>query len=358
MSTLAGWNPSYFITASSGINENGGFGTSAQAPSGLGEYPAVFLTNRPEFNPNQEVLSSDKATSFPFVVQGDNDVERTLGTQSPEASYEFDLDVRSLYIPLVTLLQPSSGNVTTGSGTTKSFQAYSSGKDESVVDKFAYLLRRMDDTNNQEIRGCVANSINITGSEGEVMSCSVDFVGSSYDTTSDSPSGEWSTSDSFKMVSFDDITVKMGMASGTVNEIDVTSVDLSIGNNVVSKYYNNKTIQRYILGNLDISLSLSIPWSDPNVTANKLADWLGVQDDDDDVVEIHIYNGDSVDLSGSPSRGEFGIKMFGALDDTTSADGDEITNEVEITGLKYSSENPLQIELYDEVDRSGFSFPS
>lgn len=351
--TLAGWSPSYFMTLSSGITDNGGFTTaSALGPSGESGYPAVYLTNRPEFNPNQEILSSDKATSFPFPVQGDEDVERTLGTQSPEATYEFDMDVRSLFIPMVTLLQPSSGNVDGTSADVKTISAYTSGVNQSNVDYYAYLFRRLDDSNNQEIRGCIANSVNISGSEGEILTTSVDFTGSQYATTGDTPGngGTWEKSNSFKMISFDDIYVKMGSGISSTQLVDVTDLDLTIGNNVVAKYYNNQTIQRYILGNLEISLSLSMPWSSDAVTASNLADWLGVDGDD---TPIHVQIGTSSGMTEPAARGEFLIDMYGAIDDTTSADGDEITNSVDITGLMYSG-NPFVFKTYDEVDRSNF----
>jgi hypothetical protein len=359
MGIVPSWKQKYFMaldnTGSSGMTL-GAYSSAETTP-----YPVVYLTNKPEFNPNQDILNTDKATGYPYPIDGSNDIERTLGYETPETSYEFELDVPALFIPAVTLLQPSSGEVAKDETNVKTIKAYN---ETAEVSKYAHLFRVLDAEQDEQIMGAIANSITISGAEGEVVTFSVDWSGKEHDQFASSGTnlGSFSGDLSDPLISFDDVHIAIAPSDATLNasdhEIDMMSFELSMNNNNTSRHYNKSTVQRHILGNLDIGLTLTIPFSETNADATQLKSWLESLEN----IQVVITNNDdiTVDPTSGLSNGEFYIKLHASMDTKTTEDNEEVDNTIELTGISYwdesgsSHENPLKIYLKDGVDRTNY----
>lgn len=356
MSVVPSWKQTYFMALDNG--EQGSMTFGSYTSGNANPYPVAYLTNKPEFNPNQDILNTDKATGYPYPIDGTSNIERTLGYETPETSYEFELDVPSLFIPMVTLLQPSSGDVAVSSGEVKPIMAYN---DKTEVDKYAYLFRVLDGEQDEYIKGAVANNITISGSEGEVVTFTVDWSGKEHDQFASSAEnlGSYSGNLSSPLVSFDEVNIGIrASAADTINEIDIMSFELSINNNNTARHYNSKTVSKHILGNLDIGLTLTIPFSETSADATTLKNWLESLEN----IEVIITNGEKdesmITEDTDLEENEFLIKLHASLDTKTTEDNEEVDNTVEMTGISWWDEdsethdNPLKVYLSDGVDRT------
>lgn len=354
MSVVPMWKQQYFM-ALTGTKDSSGMTYGAYSSASTNPFPIVYLTNEPEFNPNQEIINTDKATGFPFPIDGaNNDIERTLGYESPETSYEFEVDPSALFIPFVTLLQPSSGDIFTSG--IKTIEAYD--RSSSTVNWYSHLFRITDTTDDEQILGAVANNITVSGSEGEMATFSVDWSGASHDIfpSSGESMGQYS-GESDQLIAFDDINIAIGEAGNTLYQVNAMSMEFSIANNLTSRHYNNNTVQEHILGNLDISLTLTLPFSETNADSSTMKDWLESLSN----IQVVITNNDEpTDVDGSPAVGEFVFEFYTSTDNKTTESNEELDNTIELSGLSYyaggTHNKPFGLYLNDDVDRLGWSF--
>ena len=362
MSVIAGWSPDYYMEYSSGTTPTSLVRFTTGGTSGLnyvnycfGGYgrnkPEVYLTNTPTFGPGREVNTNDKVTGYPFPLKGGNTtIERDLGDQLVETSYEMQFEPASALIPFVTLLQDTTWeNTATASTKAIKLTAYSSGATVSCS-RYANLLRKIENGGHQLITGAVAKSITVAGSEGEPITISVDWIGASYDGayTESADFPIWTTSHCFKGSMFSDVTVEIDGNS----DVQISGFELTVNNNLVPKRYNNEEVQAFVLGSLEVTGSLTFPWGESNIGDVSALDWFtGLSG-----VTLDIYKDTNyyvTDSTGTTSTDniDFSFSSLIQLDDLKVNAEDEVENEINFTGV-YAGDRPVFFAaFYDNLSR-------
>lgn len=352
MADLARWQPSYYMVAVSGSTTS----VPTAAPNfatGKGTYGAsksiVYVSNEPTFDINQEIISSRKATGRAYLIKGNSAIERFVGVEAPTTTFEADFDAAAAFIPFYTLFQDGTGTIT-GSTYNKVFNVYSS----SSVQRFAHLLRELEGEEDQCIKSAIAQSITVSGEEKGEVKLSVDWLGSDF-VTSGYTVPTWGTGHCQTMTMFRDVKCKFNSTGATDGLIDIVGFDVTIKNNAVPKYYNNATVQKYVLGDLEVTGTLRFPWGETNVTPAVLFDDLTGGTD----FKLTIYKGADLSETSATAAGDWTIILNVEVDDVKTNPDDELTNEVTFTGIyaegiEGSMVDPVTVYLYDGVDRSTY----
>ena len=348
MGDLARWQPSYHMAASSGITYSRDFTlATVPGPYGVGT-TIVYLKNEPPFNPGREIITNRKSTGRAYLTKGGTtSIERITGVEAPTTSFEFDFEAKAAFIPLLTLFQDVTTTLV-ASGITKVFNCYTS----SAVSKYAVLLRTLETIKSQLIKGAIANSVTISGTEGEAVTMSVEWLGADMDGDASSGVTAWAPGDAESFLMFKDITC--GYSDGTTNPtgttVDIVGFDITMTNNAVARHYNNATIQKYILGDFMVEGTLRFPWGATTVGSDTFFTHLNAGTD----FQIAFYKNSYLETSASTTAGEFSILLNVEADDVVTTSDDEITNEVSFTGVYDGTSYPVSIHLNDDCDRRNY----
>ena len=349
MSDRARWQPSYHMVCSTAITHAPSFIAAAvEGPYGTGT-TIVYLKNEPPFNPGREIITNRKSTGNAFLIKGGTTaIERTTGVEAPTTSFEFDFETKAAFIPFVTLFQDVTGTLV-GTGTTKVFNCYTS----STVSEYAALLRVVDVSKSQLIKGAIANSITISGAEGEPVTMTVEWLGADMDGDASSATTAWSAVDAQSFVMFKDITC--GYSAGTTNPtgttVDIVGFDITITNNAVARHYNNATIKKYLLGDLMVEGTLRFPWGATTVGSDTFFTHLNAGTD----FQIALYKTSYLETSASTTNGEFSILLNVEADDVVTTSDDEMTNEISFTGIYDGTSYPISLKMNDNIDRTSYT---
>uniref|UniRef100_A0A6H1ZK83 Tail protein n=1 Tax=viral metagenome TaxID=1070528 RepID=A0A6H1ZK83_9ZZZZ len=337
MADRSNWEQSYYMMLTTGITDSPAF----DANTNIGTYgkniPRVLLSNQPTFEQNREIISSPKAIGRSFVSkEGTISIERLKGKQAPSTTFEMDLDAGGVFIPLMTMFQDSGafGN----DSVEKLFDCYTG----STVGYFANLLRILETGKSQLIKGAIANSITISGNEGEQIKVSVEWMGSDMDY--DASTGATATVSTVlnSAVLFSDLSFDWGDTGASSDLLDISGFDITITNNAISKYYMSDTVSKYLLGQLSISGTLKFPWGETIVGNNLFFTYLNAQTD----FLFSIYNDKNVN-----SAGDFKILINAEVDNVVTGSDDETINEVSFTSIYDGTNYPITISIYDGVSR-------
>ena len=337
MSDLANWQGRYFMFATDSITATGTTNGTYGENKGV-----VYLKNNPAFEPNLELVNNQKSTGYPFPVRsGTTNIERAIGTKAPSVTYEFDFDAGAAYIPLLTLFQ--TANAVTGDTFNKVFAPYSIAQ----VSKYAVLYRQMEDGVNQVIPGAIARSITISGEEGGSVSMSVEWAGSDFLTDNNAtPDFTITDSEGLDFVMFHDLDFAYNTTGTT---IDVVGFEITITNNVFGRHYDNQAIQKWLLGRLEITGTLRFPWGESNIGANTIFQKHLNQED----FIIHIWKGHYL-KDDSGSQGDMTIVLNLQPENITTNTEDEITNELSFSAIYDGTNQPIEIYLYDGINREDY----
>jgi len=342
MSSLTRWGPSYHMIATSAITHSpsfvtgkGSFGTSTSI---------VYTKNDPVFNPNREIISNRKATGNAYLTKAASiPIERLPGVEAPTTSFEIDFETASAYIPLVTLFQEITSTVGT-SAETKVFNCYS-GSDVSC---YAALKRVLENDKCQLIKGAIAQSVTISGNEGEPVTMTVDWLGADMDGDATTGKSTWATTHASTFVMFKDMICAYNASGAT---IDIVGFDLTISNNAVARHYNKATIQKYLLGDLTVEGTLRFPWGADTVGSTAFFTLLNAGT----AFKLWLYKGNDITTHIDSTAGYFTIIVNAEVDDVTTNADDELVNEISFTGIATSTlELPISIALNDNVTRTGY----
>jgi len=341
MTDLTRWKPSYHMVATSAITHSPDFA------SGNGSFGAntsiIYTKNDPVFNPNREIISNRKNTGNAYLTKGGSTaIERLPGTEAPTTSFEIDFETSSAYIPLVTLFQDATGTLV-NSGETKVFNCYSS----PTVSYYAALKRVLENDKSQLIKGAIAQSITISGNEGEPVTMTIDWLGADMDGDASTGVSSWTTSHASNFVMFKDMVCAYNSSSTT---IDIVGFDITISNNAVARHYNNPSIQKYLLGDLTVEGTLRFPWGESNVGSDTFFTLLNAGTD----FSLWLWKGANIIDNVDTTAGYFAIKINAEVDDVTTNADDELANEVSFSGIYDGTNYPIQISMNDGIDRSSY----
>lgn len=116
------------------------------------------------------------------------------------------------------------------------------------------------------IYGAIATSLNISGSEGEVMKASASIQGAGLSTDANNVPNRDASSDTFvsdgvNPFHFSDANFLIYDSSDHKwMRLDVTSFDLTVSTDPAFRYYTNSSIQKFILKRLTVEGSITFPW--------------------------------------------------------------------------------------------------
>jgi|GEM_PF-1802462 len=331
MTTIAGWQDAYYLVGSTAITETPSF----SADTCLGEYgeghPQVFTKNHSEFESGLAIIESNKVSSFAYKIKGGNTnlIERAVGAFFPIDPIETSLDCLSGFLSFLTLFQmPNTGFA---NETYKTFIPYST----NYVRYYSSLLRTLEEGDSYQVDGAVAQTVTISGSEGEDISISTDWAGARVSTGASVAVCGWSNSASRTPLLFQDLTCAYESTAQTVN---LESFEITITNNATHPTYNRNAVARHILGDLEVAGTLKVPWSSTIGGKNEFITRLL----SGERMLVYLWWGNLV-----PSQdGDFVITMNIEVNTSLLDSSDEDSNEVSFVGVFDGTTYPIKIDSY------------
>jgi hypothetical protein len=239
----------------------------------------VPVTNRPSFDPGQEINEYDKAIgeSIPTAGTGYNFSKGILG---PTTEYEFDVDQSTIIPFLLALFQAGSSftsfDVTTPADTDDHcdclFQ-FPSSSDGAAVSYYLELFKTMDHPNGQVLSDAICTRMTLTGATNEPLHATFEMMGRQY-STHDLTDISGIDSSGSSIVSYAEVNPLLWQnaivcvgnvdSSGTVTNHEVCEADgfeLTITANIVARRYNSRSPLRYVINGYTLEGNIKIPYS-------------------------------------------------------------------------------------------------
>ncbi|RJR27774.1 hypothetical protein C4561_01580 [candidate division WWE3 bacterium] len=226
-------------------------------------------------------------TAHPNLIAGQqiSDVRKATGLSQKRtgSGYEF---VQTLQQPSVTGVSVEMTTKNLGAWLWLFFQQGVSQGGAAVYKKTAVpytdsdcevwaSIARVLDTGSQshQVDGAVINQLAFSGVEGGVVSLTADFIGSAFSRIKDVDTITTAIPSEVPFL-HQNCTVTLGG-----NTIRLQSFDLTLNNNAERRYYNSTTPQKIVLGDLSVSGTIVIPWTQTNYDRNNaLADFIAGTD--------------------------------------------------------------------------------
>ena len=262
MPVRAPWMDRYAIEQTATLTANPTFASTAIGIEGTGSDGGVFLaptTDHPHLKPSTATQENELAVG----LSQRHHLEYNQTVAEPN-SITLNMLANSYNVSLFMwlLFQEAAGEGTVGSNTVMSVAPYTTAD----IEQYAAITRFMggtagdDDTVSQYMTGAICRSMTISGEVGGIMMVSAEMIGASWNVANDDlGSTSWSalTFSNKAPLKFQDMVMSMDG-----NVVDVPSFSITISNNAVAQFYNNGTIQRYVLGRLTVEGEFGIPWGD------------------------------------------------------------------------------------------------
>lgn len=184
------------------------------------------------------------------------------------------------------------------------------------------------DTVSQYMPGCICRSITLSGETGGLITLSAEMIGATWAVANDDLGTETWTSLTFSNIA----PLKFQDAAFTLdsNTVETPAFSITISNNAVAQFYNNSTIQRYIMGRLTMEGNFAIPWSVATEGGNTaINDFIA-----GNVMDMELYWGSLAATAAS----ELSFAGPARYTDTDMGDTEgEINTAINFAGLQDSS---------------------
>ena len=223
----------------------------------------IALKNHPSFSAGTSIIDQRKAIGVSYR-RGDTGFEYQQGASVPEASWEFDASYKNLSRILWSLFQQGSFQ---GEGTV--YPKYFVPYDTSELEVWLNLIRKLAPSGtatSQRVKGAVCHSLALSGEEGQTISAVAEFRGYGLETNHDIAS-DTLTFDAVAPLMFQNATITLDG-----NTVYIPNFNLTITNNLVTKFYDNATAVRHILNDFTAEGTIVIPWADENEGGNSQFD--------------------------------------------------------------------------------------
>lgn len=206
-------------------------------------------------------------------------------------------------------------------------------------DKFASLVRQLSpatiqiatDATSHVMRGCVCNSLTLTGEEGDLVMMTVELMGYAWNTSNGNllPAATiWSALDVASTGAFYKYEDMIMSLAGTAFKTPNFSVTMN--NNMSSNLYNSTVIQKFLLGRLTGEGTFAIPWGATTVGENvALEAFLAGT-----TQQLKIYNNA---VSCANTDGDFYLDMNAKYIDTGFGGDDEVMTDMSFSMVKTSA---------------------
>lgn len=188
----------------------------------------------------------------------------------------------------------------------------------------------------EQLNGAVISSMTLTGAASGVLDVSVDFIGYGLTNNANLAAVDTTIPDVAPYL-FQNTTVTMAGSA-----VKLESFSITINNNAERRHYNNQYPNKIILGKLDVSGTIVIPWTQTNSSKNtSLTNFIAGTD-----VLLSI----SVGSTGvNESIVKVNMRYTGDTDILT--DGNELMLSLPFTGANDGTNNAVEITCEDSVDR-------
>lgn len=325
----------YLISTSAGISTSKTF-----AVSEIGTELNVFNlvpTNKPDLAIGVQIADTPKATGLSERRTGSG-YEYVNTIRQPICSgLTVEMNRKNLGLFLWLMFQKGCNEA----GSTP-YKKTAIPYTDSECETWCSIARLLDSgAASHQIDGAIIKSLTISGSGSSVITLSADFIGCDHSTAK--TLAPYSTAISAEVpVRMQDITFSFGGESTYVD-----SFDLTITNNAESKFYGQGISgykpTRHVLGKLDVSGSIKLPWSN-------IGSHIKNVDIDNFVAGTDVLLLCSI---GTPSSNEILIKvnMRYSGDPTLDSGSQEIITNLPFVGAYDGTNHSIEITCEDAVNR-------
>ena len=341
MATRTLWQDKYAIeqtatlTAKPTFNSATGIGIE-----GTGAANGVFLnptTDHPHLNPSSAINEQELAIG----LSQRHHLEYNTTTAEPNSvTLNMQMNAYNLSLFIWLLFQTAAGEGTSGTNTVMSAIPYT----EADYEQYCSITRLLGgtagnaDTESQYMVGCICSSFTITGESGGIMQLSAEMMGANWAIAND----DLGTATWASLAFSDKAPLKFQDMSFALNSetVDIPSISLTVNANVTPQFYNNNTIQKYVLGRMAVEGNFGVPYGATSTNQDKSQQILDFQNGVDK--RIHAWWGDP----DGGADNAVSCVVNGRFTDTEMADAEgEIVTNCTFAGV-YDADRHNAIEMY------------
>ena len=342
MATRTLWQDHYSIEQTATLTAKPTFAAAtAIGIEGTGSANGVFLnptTDHPHLNPSSAINEQELAIG----LSQRHHLEYNTTTAEPNSvTLNMQMNAYNLSLFIWLLFQEAAGEGD-GSGTTKIMSAIPYTTADYEI--YCAITRLMGgtagdaDTVSQYMSGCICSSFTISGESGGIMQLSAEMMGANWAVANDDlGTATWATlafSDKAPL-KFQDMHFDMNS-----EVVDIPSISFTVNANVTPQFYNNNTIQKFVLGRMAVEGNFGIPWGATSANQDENQQILDFQNGIDKIVKC--WWGDS---DGDADNAVV-LKSNLRYTDTEMADAEgEIVTNCTFAGI-YDADGNNAVECY------------
>jgi len=261
MATRTLWQDKYAIEQTATLIAKPDFDPAgAIGIEGTGAANGVFLnptTDHPHLNPSSAINEQELAIG----LSQRHHLEYNTTTAEPNSvTLNMQMNAYNLSLFIWLLFQSAAGEGADGSNTIMSAIPYTEA-DYEIYCSISRLLGGVSgdaDTVSQYMVGCICSSFTITGESGGIMQLSAEMMGANWAIANNDLGTETWASLAFSdkaPLKFQDMSFQL---DGEV--VDIPSISLTVNANVTPQFYNNDTIQKFVLGRMAVEGNFGVPF--------------------------------------------------------------------------------------------------
>jgi hypothetical protein len=346
MATRTLWQDIYAIEQTATLTAKPTFAAAtAIGIEGTGAAAGKFivpLTDHPHLNPSSSINEQELAVG---VSQRHHLEYNTTVAEPNSVTLNMQMNAYNLSLFIWLLFQTAAGE---GDGTGNIKIMSAAPYTEADYEQYCAITRIMggvsgaDDTVSQYMVGCICNSLTITGESGGIMMLSAEMMGANWAVANDDLGAATWASLAFSdkaPLKFQDMNFELDNES-----VDIPSISITINANVAAQFYNNDTIQKYVLGRMNVEGNFGVPWGASSANQDENQQIQDFQNGVDKLFELWTGAGDADADNAVVIKGNI------RYTDTEMADAEgEVVTNCTFAGVFDADENN-SIEMYAGYD--------
>jgi len=341
MATRTMWQDKYAIEQTASLTAKPTFAAAtAIGIEGTGAGGGVFLnptTDHPHLNPSSAINEQELAIG----LSQRHHLEYNTTTAEPNSvTLNMQMNAYNLSLFMWLLFQSAAGEGTSGTNTIMSVAPYT----EADYEIYCAITRLLggtagdDDTVSQYMVGCICSSFTITGESGGMMQLSAEMMGANWAIAND----DLGTATYANLAFSDKAPLKFQDMSFALDSetVDIPSISITVNANVASQFYNNDTIQKFVLGRMAVEGNFGVPFGATSANQDESQQILDFQNGIDK--RVHMWWGDP----GGDGDNAVSIVLNARYTDTEMADAEgEIVTNCTFAGV-YDADGHNSVEMY------------
>ena len=341
MPTRTLWQDKYAIEQTATLVAKPTFApTTGIGIEGTGAANGVFLnptTDHPHLNPSSSINEQELAIG---LSQRHHLEYNTTVAEPNSVTLNMQFNAYNFSLMIWLLFQSAAGEGASGSNTIMSAAPYT----DADYEQYCAITRLLGgtsgaaDTVSQYMVGCICNSFTISGESGGIMQLTAEMMGANWAVANDDlGSATWASlafSDKAPL-KFQDMNFELDNQS-----VDIPSFSMTVNANVAAQFYNNDTIQKFVLGRMNVEGSFGVPFGASSAAQDESQQILDFQNGVDKGFEAWWGDSDADADNGVALRGNI------RYTDTEMADAEgEIITNCTYAGV-YDADGHNAIECY------------